>query len=48
MLDNNDWNIGYLETIAILMCSQISSDPFKNEISDKRIAYISFGGVLVV
>ena len=30
-----------VETIAILVCKQISSHPFKNEITDKLISYIS-------
>ena len=30
----------YVERIAILMCKQISSNLFKDEITDKLISYI--------
>ena len=33
--------MNYVETIAILVCKQISSNAFKNEITNKLIGYIS-------
>ena len=36
VLDSNNWNHF---TIAIQMCKQISSNSFKNEITDKLLNY---------
>ena len=41
VIHSNNWNLlNSVEKIAILVCKQISSFSFKNEITDKLIPYI--------